>query len=198
YTLECDEPRITHLAWRHLTQPGGSLASDGQPAPEGLATVGSRFPAITRGTTMTDSRTDGRTLAERYLNALNDHDPDAVDGFVAVNYVNHNAFVEDGREANRAWWSAFFTAFPDIKATMDDLVVAGDRVVGRFTYRGTHAGPLYGVPPTGNPIEMRSIDIWRTENGALVEHWDELNYLELFQQIGIIAAFDLGNATSTA
>ena len=45
---------------------------------------------------------------------------------------------------------------------------------------------------------MRSIDIWRMENGAFVEHWDELNYLELFQQIGIIPAFDLGNSTSTA
>jgi predicted ester cyclase len=70
---------------------------------------------------------------------------------------------------------------------MDDLVVAGDRVVGRFTYRGTHAGPFFGMPPTGNAIEMRSIDIWRTENGEFVEHWDELNLLELFHQLGAIS-----------
>ena len=50
---------------------------------------------------MTDSQTDGRTLAGRYLKGLNDHDPDAVDGFVAVDYVNHNEFVADGREANQ-------------------------------------------------------------------------------------------------
>ena len=143
---------------------------------------------------MTETDNDGRTLAERYLRGLNDHDPDAVDGFVALDYVNHNAYVTDGREANREWWSTFFTAFPDIKATMDDLVVAGDRVVGRFTYRGTHTGPLYGVPATGKPIEMRSIDIWRIENGLFVEHWDELNYLELFQQMGLIPVIDLGVA----
>ena len=143
---------------------------------------------------MTETDNDGRTLAERYLRGLNDHDPDAVDGFVALDYVNHNAYVTDGREANREWWSTFFTAFPDIKATMDDLVVAGDRVVGRFTYRGTHTGPLYGVPATGEPIEMRSIDIWRIENGLFVEHWDELNYLELFQQMGLIPVIDLGVA----
>jgi len=143
---------------------------------------------------MTETDNDGRTLAERYLRGLNDHDPDAVDGFVALDYVNHNAYVTDGREANRVWWSTFFTAFPDIKATMDDLVVAGDRVVGRFTYRGTHTGPLYGVPATGEPIEMRSIDIWRIENGLFVEHWDELNYLELFQQMGLIPVIDLGVA----
>ena len=118
---------------------------------------------------MTGSRSDGHTLAARCLSGLHDHDPDSVDGFVAVDYVNHNPFVEDGREANRAFWSNFFTAFPDIKATMDEQVVAGDRVVGRFTYRGTHAGPFYGMPATGNSIEMRSIDIWRTENGEFVE-----------------------------
>jgi len=136
---------------------------------------------------MTDSQTDGRTLAARYLKGLNDHDPEAADGYLAVNYINHNAFVEDGREANRAFWSSFFTAFPDIKVTMDDLVVARDRVVGRFTYRGTHAGPLYGIPPTGNPIEMRSIDIWRTENGEFVEHWDELNYGQVLIATSVLA-----------
>jgi predicted SnoaL-like aldol condensation-catalyzing enzyme len=41
---------------------------------------------------------------------------------------------------------------------------------------------------------MRSIDIWRIENGLFVEHWDELNYLELFQQMGLIPVIDLGVA----
>jgi hypothetical protein len=31
---------------------------------------------------------------------------------------------------------------------------------------------------------MRSIDIWRVEDGKFIEHWDELNLLEVFQQIG--------------
>ena len=43
---------------------------------------------------------------------------------------------------------------------------------------------------------MRSIDIWRTQDGEFVEHWDELNYLQLFQQIGVVPAFDLGNTDS--
>jgi steroid delta-isomerase-like uncharacterized protein len=140
---------------------------------------------------------DGGALAERFLAMLNDHNPDAVDDFVSVDYVNHNAFVEDGREANRIFWADFFTALPDIAATMEDLVVEGDRVVGRFIYRGTHLGPLYGIPATGNPIEMRSIDIWRVENGEFVEHWDELNMLEVFQAVGVIPPFDLGGAGAT-
>ena len=135
---------------------------------------------------------DHRELAETYLTMLNSHDPDAVDRFVAVDYINHNVFVGDGREANRAFWAAFFAAFPDLTATMDDLVTAGDRVAGRFTYRGTHRGPLLGIPPTGRPVEMRSIDIWRVAGGEFAEHWDELNLLEVFQQLGVIPALGPG------
>jgi steroid delta-isomerase-like uncharacterized protein len=143
---------------------------------------------------MSETYVDGRVLAERFLAMLNDRDPDAVDGFVAVDYINHNAFVEQGREGNRAFWADFFTAFPDVSATMEDLIVAGDRVVGRFVYRGTHLGPLYGMPATGNPIEMRSIDIWRTGNGEFVEHWDEVNLLEVFQAVGMIPPLNPGSA----
>jgi hypothetical protein len=66
------------------------------------------------------------------------------------------------------------------------------RVVGRFTYRGTHHGPLFGIPPTGRPVEMASIDIWRVAGGQFAEHWDELNLLEVFQQLGVIPALGPG------
>ncbi len=128
----------------------------------------------------------GQSLAEAYVRMLNTHDPDLVDGFVATNYRNHNAFVDDGREANRQFWAGFFTALPDLTATMEDLVFSGDRVVGRFVYRGTHLGEFMGIPPSGRPVEMRSIDIWRVADGMFVEHWDELNTLEVLQQMGAL------------
>ena len=130
--------------------------------------------------------TAAQGLAETFTRMLNEHDPNLVDRFVAPDYRNHNAFVADGREANRKFWAGFFAALPDLTATMEDLVIAGDRVVGRFAYRGTHAGEFMGIPATGNRVEMRSIDIWRVENGLFVEHWDELNTLELFAQLGAL------------
>ena len=130
--------------------------------------------------------TNGQNLAETYLAMLNTHEPDLVDRFVAEDYRNHNAFVADGREANRQFWAAFFTGLPDLSATMEDLVMSGDRVVGRFVYRGTHTGELMGIPASGKPVEMRSIDIWRAEDGMFVEHWDELNLMEMFQQMGAL------------
>ncbi len=125
-------------------------------------------------------------LAEIYVEMLNTHEPDLVDRFVAENYVNHNAFVADGREANRRFWTGFFAALPDLSATMEDLVISGDRVAGRFVYRGTHTGELMGIPASGNAVEMRSIDIWRVADGMFVEHWDELNLLQMLQQMGAL------------
>jgi steroid delta-isomerase-like uncharacterized protein len=130
--------------------------------------------------------TTGHPLTDVYVAMLNSHDADLVDQFVAEDYVNHNPFVAGGREGNRQFWSGFFAALPDLTATIEDLVVAGDRVVGRFVYRGTHTGDLMGIPASGNAVEMRSIDIWRVGGGLFVEHWDELNLLQVFQQVGVV------------
>lgn len=59
-------------------------------------------------------------------------------------------------------------------------------IVGRFVYRGTQTGELMGIPASGHAVEMRSIDIWRVQDGMFVEHWDELNLLEVFQQVGAL------------
>ncbi|HWO67917.1 MAG TPA: ester cyclase [Umezawaea sp.] len=130
--------------------------------------------------------TPERRLADYFVEMTNTHNPDLVDRFIAEDYTNHNDFVADGREANRQFWTAFFTGLPDVVVTMEDLVVSGDRVVGRFTYRGTHTGDLLGIPATGKPVEMRSIDIWRVQHGMFVEHWDQLNLMQMFQQIGAL------------
>jgi hypothetical protein len=41
-----------------------------------------------------------------------------------------------------------------------------------------------GYRPNSAPVQLRSIDIWRVKDGKFAEHWDELNLLEVFQQIG--------------
>jgi len=73
---------------------------------------------------------------------------------------------------------------------VEDAFAVGGKVVGRYTYRGTHRavflpGSPFGVPPTGRVVTIRSIDIWRVANGKIVEHWDELNLLDVAQQLGM-------------
>lgn len=128
------------------------------------------------------------TVAHAFANLMNSHDPDAVEAFVAEEYVNHNFYVGDGREANRAFWTQWFAAFPDTEVSLDDVVVEegradGDRVAGRFTYCATFLGQFMGLPPTGGRVVMHSIDIWRVVDGMAVEHWDQLDTQDFMAQL---------------
>lgn len=128
----------------------------------------------------------GEAMAYGFAEMLNEKNVNALDSLLAEDYVNHNRYVENGREANKQFWSYWLSAFPDTQVTVEDAFVAGDRVVGRFTYRATHVGEFMGAKPTGQRVEMSSIDIWRAEDGRFVEHWDELNGLEFFGQLGLV------------
>jgi steroid delta-isomerase-like uncharacterized protein len=129
--------------------------------------------------------TTGHQLTDKHVEMINTHNPDLIDRYVATDYIDHNVLASDGREAARQFWSGFFTGLPDVKVTCEDLIVSGDRVVARFTFHGTHTGELLGIPATGRTVEMRTIDIWRVAGGTFAEHWDELNLMQVFQQIGV-------------
>ncbi len=126
------------------------------------------------------------SLAGKFAEALNTDNVDLFDTFITNDYVNHNPAVAPGLHGVKEFFAGWLAAFPDTKVTMEDAFVAGDRVVGRYTYRATHKGKFIGIPPTGKQVTMRSIDIWRVRDNMFVEHWDELNLLEVMQQLGVV------------
>lgn len=129
------------------------------------------------------------SMAHEFARMLNEKDVSILDGLLGEGYINHDRYVEDdGLEANKRFWSYWLQAFPDTEVTVEDAFAAGDRVAGRFTYRATHNGEFMGAQPTGRRVEMTSIDVWRVEEGRFVEHWDELNVLEFFGQLGLLPA----------
>ena len=77
-------------------------------------------------------------------------------------------------------------AFQHLNVTVEEMVAEGDRVAARFTARGIHSGEFMGLPPTGKSITMTRIEIFRIENGRIVELWREANLLGLMQQLGIL------------
>jgi predicted ester cyclase len=55
--------------------------------------------------------------------------------------------------------------------TLDDLLADGDKVIRRFTLRGTHWGPFLGVPGSDRSVVLRGMAIDRLVDGRLVESW---------------------------
>ena len=76
-----------------------------------------------------------------------------------------------GSQAFRGYYSALRSAVPDARYEVDDLVAENDKVVVRWRLLGTHKGNFRGIAPTGRPIAMKGIAIYRVEGGKLMERW---------------------------
>lgn len=117
---------------------------------------------------------------------FNHRDPSAVDRYVSPNYTLRTAYegAPSGREAVRTYIAAYLAGFPDLHISIDQLMAVGDKVVGVFTFTGTHTGELFGVTPSGSTISVRQIAIYRVEGGQVVDEWEISDQLGLMQQIG--------------
>jgi len=129
--------------------------------------------------------TDGKAIVRRVLRAMETGDEAEFDAVIAEDYVQHN-HLGNGREPVKKMVGSLRRAFPDLKVVVEDLLSDGDRVVARVTISGTHQGRFLGVDPTDKPITIRSVDIWRIEDGRLKEHWDVVDRLDFMQQLGLV------------
>jgi predicted ester cyclase len=93
-----------------------------------------------------------------------------------------------GREPMQQWAKAVIGAFSDLHFRIDDVVADGDRVVFRVTQTGRHTGDYFGIPPTGRPVTMTELFLFRaSRSGPLGARIDEVrlvfNALDLMQQL---------------
>ena len=88
----------------------------------------------------------------------------------------------------REFYEQIYAAFEGTTLTADDLVAEDDRVVLRFTFRGTHTGGFMGTPATGVDVAMSGMSLLRYEHGLIVERWNTSDFYGLLQQIGAIPA----------
>jgi len=132
---------------------------------------------------------DSKQVVKRFVHGYQtEHDPVVIDEVIAEDAVDHSAMpgMPPGRAGVRMLHEMLFAAFDGFNATIDDQLAEGDKVVTRKTFRGTHTGEVFGVPPTGRPVEFGVIDIVRVRDGQIVEHWNQLDLLGLMRQIGAV------------
>src|SRR6266516_2389300 len=122
------------------------------------------------------STEDNKALSRRLFQEFWDQKNLAVaDELLAANHVDHTPGsppgLPPGPEGLKQFAAVYFTAFPDLRITIDDLVAEGDKVVTRWTTRATHQGDLMGIPPTGKQVTITGITIDRIAGGKIAETW---------------------------
>jgi steroid delta-isomerase-like uncharacterized protein len=139
------------------------------------------------------STVDNKTLIQQFFDeVINQRNLAALGQFVSPNAVNHTVPAGLPQEPSQ-FLDLHLGAFPDMKATVEDLLADGDKVIARVSYRGTHHGAFMGIPPTGKPITVMGINIFRIANGKMVEHWGLTDRITALRQLGV--APPLGQAS---
>ncbi|MEQ1607252.1 MAG: ester cyclase [Pyrinomonadaceae bacterium] len=79
--------------------------------------------------------------------------------------------------------ATFRAAFPDIRVTLHDVVVVGDKIAARYTVNATHQGYLNGMPPTDAEVEFTGAGMCTVADGKFVEVWNEIDFGKMYYDL---------------
>jgi steroid delta-isomerase-like uncharacterized protein len=134
---------------------------------------------------------ENKALVRRYFEEIWDKgNLEVIDELFTTDFVRHGPTAIEGevrgQEGFESFVSSYRTGLPDLRVSIEDLIAEGDRVVTRWTARGTHQGELMGTAPTGNPATVTGILVDRISGGKIEEEWVDYDTLHLMQQIGAV------------
>ena len=145
------------------------------------------------------SSDDSATLVIRYLEAAlaagRSGDFTAADELLAEDATFHDPgpSASSGRSTHQKRWKELVGAFAELAFDVHDLIGAGERVVVRWSMRGTHGGEFAGVTPTDRELAMSGITIYRVEDGRIAEAWSSYDELGVLEQLGVLVEGDDGD-----
>ena len=102
-----------------------------------------------------------RNVVEFYEKALNQKDFEAASKYLGSRYTQHNPVAADGPEGLKAFIGFLRSKFPNSRSEIKRVFADGDYVI-------VHVHAIREPGTRGRAI----IDIFKLENGKVVEHWD--------------------------
>jgi predicted ester cyclase len=99
------------------------------------------------------------------------------DELCASSMVDHSVppGLPQTRDGTKKLAALYWTAFPNLRLTIEDQIADSDTVLTRWTARGTHTGELMGLAPTGKPVIVTGISIDRLVADKIVGTWGEID-----------------------
>ena len=129
-----------------------------------------------------------KTLAARFITeVINPGNFDRASDYLTADFFDHALppGLPNGLEGLKAALTMFKAAMPDLRWTVEDAFVEGDKVVQRGFASGTLTGSFMGMPPTGKRATWSETHITRWVGGKLAEHWAAIDQLGMMQQVGL-------------
>ena len=119
----------------------------------------------------------------------NNNNVSAIERFIAPSFAGYDPAVSgviSGIDGYTHYYKTFATAFPDQRFTNEDVLAEYDRVIARWFVEGTHKGNLGNIPPTGNRVRVKGINIARISNRQIIEEYMSWDTLGLMKQLGVV------------
>ena len=138
---------------------------------------------------------ENKPIVRSLYEALNKHNPDLLDEFMALDYVDapNTPYELRGLESVKQYYADVYRGFPNLHLTIEDIVAEGDKVAVRFKGTGTHTGEWFGIAPTGKKIAIIGVLIYRIVNGKIMEKVSGIyDFLDFYKQIGVIEITEKG------
>jgi predicted ester cyclase len=146
---------------------------------------------------------ENKALARRYFEDA-PNNPDVCDEIFAPSFQFHDLHhladnsemtstpqtEKDAYEHHKLIWGAW-------RATVDEILAEGDKVVVRWTHYVTHKAEYCGLPATGKKLSWSGICIFRIADGKIAEVWDIADRLWLWQQLGVLPELKQAIAKAT-
>jgi predicted ester cyclase len=128
------------------------------------------------------------TAARRYDTFWNNGDEALARAALAPNFIDNT--LPPGRPQGLtgplAASKVIRAAIPDMGCEIEQMIVAGDRVVAHLRFRGHFTGRFRQIQGQGQTINFIATDIYRIADGRIVENWHIEDNLTLQQQLGSI------------
>ena len=137
---------------------------------------------------MSESANDNQELYRRMTQeAFSKGDLSVIDELLSSDFQEHEPApgIRPGRDGVKDIVGMMRTAFPDLRVRIDDSFGVGDQLCARATFMGTNTGSFMGNPPTGKSVEWEAIDVIRSKDGRIAEHWGQMDMIGLLTQLGL-------------
>ena len=108
--------------------------------------------------------------------------------------VNEERFQEDvvvvtsqgdlvGIEACKKHYMNFLTGFSNIEFTIPEVIGQGNRLVKHWNFKGIHTGDFFGMPASGNKLNLSGTTLVTIKDGKIAKEHDFFDMMSMVSQL---------------